>query len=99
MGAGSATESTRAGPLACFLQQSFDGAGNGQPSLGAIFWKRPRGDRGGFWDTRRASDPSAIARLAGRGIHGVGLEYQKPATRTGALPDLPAVLGDDGGAF
>src|SRR5438309_4847847 len=57
------------GPLAGESRKSADAAGGDESRLAALFWPRPRRDRGRFWRARNAADAPGIARLARPRIH------------------------------
>ena len=85
-------------PLAGERRQPADRARHGQPALGDALRTRARANARGLRQPGRASEPPAAARLAGRGVHGEGLEPEADPARDRELGDLPPGLRREPGA-
>ena len=73
-------------------ESSADGARLHQPGLATTLWARHRRDTRQLWQTRRRTDPSRAAGLAGGGLHEERLDDETAASADHDLQRLPPIF-------
>src|SRR5690606_4495116 len=91
-----AGEPARAGAVDCVEGESADGAGGGEPVLGAVFFDGSGGDGGGLWIAGGAAESPGVTGLAGGGVHGGGVVAEVVVQADGDVVDVSAGVCCDG---